>query len=226
MSAIARADTAVGSVVIPEEVRGAVAEFLARASEIPNLHSAVLYGSAVRGEMHHKSDIDVLLLFDTDHNPELGVEAEIAVSVAGDAVMTSGCPYEFSFVISNIRDLAETDTDYLWNVAREGIVIWGRPEYVLPTDAMSLSPYLIITYDLSDLSARDKRAVHRALYGYRVTREVDGRRYESSSQGLVRGRSRRLGKAVILIPAREAGPVVAVLHERGARWTETKVWHD
>ncbi|MFQ6102288.1 MAG: nucleotidyltransferase family protein [Anaerolineae bacterium] len=52
---------------ISQELYPALADFIARAGEVPNLRAAVLFGSTVTGEFRRKSDVDVLLLFDTDH---------------------------------------------------------------------------------------------------------------------------------------------------------------
>lgn len=49
-------------------------ELAQRLGEIDTLEMAVLFGSAAREETHKKSDIDILLLFDADHDPELGFE--------------------------------------------------------------------------------------------------------------------------------------------------------
>ncbi|MCX7838472.1 MAG: nucleotidyltransferase domain-containing protein [Anaerolineae bacterium] len=219
-----RSNSAVGSRVIPEIIRPLLGEFIAHADEIPGLVSAILYGSAVRGELHTKSDVDVLLLFDTDHDPELGEEATIAQRIGQTAALRTRCPYTFSFVINDVKNLRQLDSDYLWNITKEGIVIWSRPQYLLGLHELPLEPYLIITYDLSKISAKDKRAVHRALYGYRTRRVVAGKVYESTSPGLVRGKIRRLAASVILAPASQADKILDALRARGVPTQQTKVW--
>lgn len=214
----------VGVKVIPEIIRPLVGEFIAHAGEIPGLVGAILYGSAVRGELHAKSDVDVLLLFDTDHDPELGEEATIAQQIGQTAALRTHCPYTFSFVINDVKNLRQLDSDYLWNIAQEGIVIWGHPHHLLGLRELPLEPYLIITYDLSETSAKDKRAIHRALYGYRTRRIVAGKVYESVSPGLVRGKIRRLAAGVILVPANQADKILEVLRARGVPTQQTKVW--
>lgn len=224
MSRDSSTHTQVGNGVIPEVIRPMLGEFIANAGKIPGLVSAVLYGSAARGELHAKSDIDLLLLFDTDHDPEFGEEARIAYRVGNEAAARTHCPYSFSFVINDVKELKQLDSDYVWNAAKEGIVIWSRPERVLPLASLPVVPYLLITYDLGELPAKDKRAVHRALYGYRTRRAVAGKVYESASAGLVQGKIRRLADGVILAPASEADKILDVLHARGVHVRETKVW--
>ncbi len=224
MSKDSRTNSPVGNGIIPEIIRPLLGEFIANVGAIPGLVGAVLYGSAARGELHAKSDVDVLLLFDTDHDPELGEEAMIAQRVGREAALRAHCPYTFSFVISDVKELKQLDSDYVWNVAKEGIVIWSRPERVLPTSALPVEPYLLITYNLGGIPAKDKRAIHRALYGYRTRRAVAGKVYASASAGLVQGQIRRLADSVILAPAREADKILDALEARGVRAKQTKVW--
>ena len=123
-----------------------------------------------------------------------------------------------------MKELKQLDSDYVWNAAKEGIVIWSRPARVLPLSALPVEPYLLITYDLSALAAKDKRAIHRALYGYRTRRAVAGKVYESASAGLVQGKIRRHADSVILAPASEADIILDALQARGVRARQTKVW--
>ena len=224
MSKNSRADSSMGARVIPAIIRQVLGEFVAHASEIPGLVSAVLYGSAARGELHAKSDIDVLLLFDTDHNPELGEEAMIAQRVGQTAAIQTHCPYTFSFVINNLRDLKQLDSDYVWNSAKEGIVIWSRPERILPISALPVAPYLLVTYNLSKSTQKDKRAVKRALYGYKTRRTLHGKVYESARKGLVQGKIHRLADGVILVPADAADKILTALQSRGVSARQTKIW--
>lgn len=58
-------------------MRATIGEFIAEMGQIPSLLCVILYGSTVRDELREESDIDVFLLFDTEHRPELGEEAKI-----------------------------------------------------------------------------------------------------------------------------------------------------
>ena len=85
--------------MIPEKLKLPIIDFVSRAKEIPNLKVVVLFGSAVMGEFHKKSDIDLLLLFDTKHNPEIGKEGETAHKIASDVLSAHYLPNSFSFVM-------------------------------------------------------------------------------------------------------------------------------
>jgi len=82
--------------MIVEEFKLPLMDFVERADEIPNLLSVVLFGSVVKGDVSKKSDIDILLLFDADHNPELGKEAEIARKIASEISVKHDLKHPFS----------------------------------------------------------------------------------------------------------------------------------
>jgi predicted nucleotidyltransferase len=121
--------------LIPQELRPTIGEFIAEIGQILSLLCVILYGSAVRDELHDESDIDVFLLFDTDHKPELGEESATVARICVEVATRTDSYYDFSFVMSNLAQLETMDQDYLQHVVDEGIVIWSRPQLVLPFSA-------------------------------------------------------------------------------------------
>jgi len=212
------------NISVPGELHPALAQFIAKAHRIPNLKAAVLFGSAVTGEFRRKSDVDILLLFDTDHDPEMGPEAQAALTLSAEIAAECDLAYPFSFVMENLRR-EELAPDFLWEVAREGIVIWADPTLILlPASHPRLEPALLVTYSTQGTSARGKGALHRALYGYRVEKKVGEKVYVSERPGLVNEVGRRLGPGVLLVPARVADRLIGLLEQHGATYRATKVW--
>jgi predicted nucleotidyltransferase len=209
---------------IPQELYPALTHFITRAGGIPNLRAAILFGSVVTGEFRRKSDIDVLLLFDTDHNPELGPEAGAALELAAEIAGRYDLAHSFSFVMENLRN-GSLDPHFLWEVAREGVVIWADPTLVLASKSQpGLEPALLVTYSTQGMTSRDKGALYRALYGYRVEKKTDDKVYVSEKQGLIDKFGRRLGPGVVIVPARVADRLFGLLEKHGASYTTTKVW--
>lgn len=128
-----------GDKVIPKEVRAVVGEFIGQIGQLPSLLCVILYGSAARGELRDESDIDLFLLFDTDHRPELGEERRIVARICVEAATRTGSYYDFSFVLANIHQLEMMDAAYLRNVFREGIIVWARPDLVFPAGRPALA---------------------------------------------------------------------------------------
>jgi len=224
MSEVDSANRAVGDVNIPRELYPALAQFVAGAHRIPNLKAAILFGSAVTGEFRRKSDIDVLLLFDTDHDPEMGPEAQAALALSAEVAAERNLAYPFSFVMENLHR-GDLDPDFLWETVREGIVIWADPSLILlPASHPRLEPMLLITYSTQGMSGRDKGALHRALYGYRVEKKIGEKVYVSQKPGLISEMGHRLGPGVVLVPARIADRLTSLLERHGATYRMTKVW--
>lgn len=176
--------------MIEEKLKRPIIDFIDNANRIPNLVGVVLFGSAVTGEISKKSDIDMLLIFDTDHDPEVGEEAGIAQKIATEISMKHDLVHPFSFVIVNKRSLEKLDPDFLWNVCKDGIMIWGRPEDILvEKDVPFLKPMVLVRYSLGDLSDKDKRRFLRSLY--------------SSKKRLIDKDTEKVGPGTLLLDAKK-----------------------
>jgi predicted nucleotidyltransferase len=197
--------------MIDERFKPPIIDFIDRAKEIPNLVGIVLFGSAVTGDISKKSDIDLLLIFDSDHNPEIGMESEIAHRIASDISLKRDLTHPFSFVFVNQRNMKEIELDFLWNVVRDGILIWGRAEdVIMKRDHPSLEPMVIIRYSMKELSEKDKRRLLRYLY--------------SSKRSMVDKKTERLGPGTLLLKAEKFDGVKDVLDSFGIRYSVRKIW--
>ncbi len=206
-----------GNRQIAEEFKSAIIDFISRASEIPNLIGAILFGSAVTGDISKKSDIDVLLLFDCEHNPELGEEMRTSVRIAGEICSKYDLTQSFSFVVVNRRMMGEVEADFLWNVSREGIIIWGLPQMILSQKPHPhLEPLLLVSYSVGGLPEKDRRGVFRALYG--GNKDPKG--------GLVDKRgNERLAPGTLLVPATKYDSIKDVFDKFGVRtYSVRKLW--
>ncbi len=210
--------------MIPEKLRLPIIEFVSRAEGIPNLRVVVLFGSTVKGGLHKKSDIDMLLLFDCDHNPEVGKEAKKAHEIASDILSQYNIPHSFSFTMENINDL-HLDPTFLRNVVNEGIIIWARPEIkILERPHPNMESMDIFSYTLTTLSPKEKMAVHRALYGYRVEKVVKGKKYINEAKGIVGEHGEKLGNSVFMLPSHRSQEVIEIFEKHGVNYKMTGVW--
>lgn len=219
MSGHSRRNTGVGQEMIPDEIKPAVIDFVSRASEIPYLEQIILFGSAVTGEFHTKSDIDVLVVMDVE-NPEFSEGATMAHRIASDIAKKHKLGHSFSMVFVQ-PSFTDIDTDFLWQVAREGIIIWGKPSVAAQE---TLEPWILISYTLKDMSPKHKMAVHRALYGYKVEKKVGDKVYLNEREGMVNKIGEKLGEAVVMVPARKADQILAALDEYGTTYSLKKIW--
>jgi predicted nucleotidyltransferase len=189
--------------------------------DIPTLEAIILFGSAATGEMHKKSDIDLLLLFDADHNPETGDEGKLIFRRAVEIERNYKLENPFSFVFVNLGE--DIDADFLWEVVRDGSVLYYRPESVLGREGY-LEPVLLIAYSLNGIPQKDRMHLNRMLYGYRSKKVHMGKEYVSEKEGLIPRYGKKLGRATFLISGREGDEVLRLLDEKNVLYTVTKVW--
>jgi len=199
--------------MIYEGFKNAIIDFISRADEIPNLIAAILYGSTLTGDISKKSDIDIMLVFDCDHNPELGEESRVTHKISSEIAAKYDLIHSFSFVIINQRKIGEVEADFLWNIIKEGIVIWGKPELVLAKEPHpSLQPMVLISYSIKNLSNSEKRTLLRRLY---------------SSYGkieLINKKKERLGPGTILVNAKKFDEIKKVFDRFNVRYLVKKLW--
>ena len=197
--------------MIEEKFKLPLMDFIDRASEIPNLMAVILFGSVVRGETSPKSDIDILLIFKTHHNPELGPKMDLARRLATEISLKHHLDHSFSFVLVNEKEIHEMDPDFFWNVINEGMLLWGKPEYMIYREpASSMEPYLLIKYSTQNLEPSEKRKLIRRLY--------------TSKKMLMNKETERIGPGVILAPAERLKNLKELFDSLNVNYSVKKVY--
>ncbi|MEM3786539.1 MAG: nucleotidyltransferase domain-containing protein [Nitrososphaeria archaeon] len=151
------------------------------------LDAIILFGSVARGEDRRGSDIDLLLLYESE---ECALKAEdvtasIAAGVHGVNV---------SIVNKSYGELSSS-LHFQFEVVRDGIVLYKRLSDVpLKSKIFPLSLYYVYVFDLSKLDCNVKNRVIVALYGRRKGKYV--------YRGLLeKWNGFRLGRGAIMVPA-------------------------
>lgn len=210
---------------IPENLKGAIIDFINEADKIPNLKYVVLFGSIPKGEISKKSDIDLLMLFDTEHNPEVGKEMDICLGVSSKIAQKYDLAHSFSFVMKNLNDPDDMDTDFLWNISKEGTIIWGRPDIELIREpGKNLQSKSLITYSTKGLTSKNKSAIHRGLFGYRFSQKVKDKSYYSQKKGLIDRKEYKLGDGVLFVHSDMEEEIFELLSKEGAKYKSIKIW--
>ena len=162
-------------------------KLIKRLARIQSLQAVILFGSYARGDADRRSDIDLLLVFDSragiKHSKEelLGVLKEYR-------------ELPLTLTKRSTEDLAR-DPSFTFNVLKEGYVLYKRPDVQLLPAAISREKQVVIyNYNLSKLPHEQKLKFNSALF----TRTKGKYRY----QGLLeRVGGRKLGYGAIMIPA-------------------------
>ena len=211
--------------MIPEKFALPIVDFVNRLGEVPHLRAAILFGSVAKGDVHKKSDIDILLLFEMSGNPETKREGKIVHEIASEISKKRGLEHSFSFVMYNVSEIESAGMTFLRKAMEEGIGIWVRTDAVVPAKLKShLVARRIISYSLSGLSPKKKMTVHRALYGYRVVKKVGDKEYVNESPGLIEDVGEKLGPGIVMVDPRRAEDVIYVLQRYGADFKSRDVW--
>ena len=197
--------------MIPEEIKLPLIDFADKISKMPDLIGVIIFGSVVTGDMSKKSDVDILLVFDTDHDPEMGKEAKIVQNIASGISAKYDMVYPFSFVFVNKKNIGEVESDFLWNVVKEGVVIWGKPQDILmKAPHPSLEPLMLIRYSVKELNERDKRKILRWLY--------------TSKKRIIEESKEKWGPGVLLIKASKFEEIKKIFDEFNVKYSVKKFW--
>jgi len=225
MSGNYREHRGVDKMNIPQHLKGPIIDFINEADKIPNLKYIILFGSVPKGEVSKKSDIDLLMLFQTDHNPEVGKEMDICLDISSKISQKHKLAYSFSFVMKNLNDPEDIETDFLWNVSKEGTIIWGRLDIeLIKKPSTSLQPKSLIIYFTKGLATKEKSAIQRGLFGYKFSQRIKDKLYHSQKNGLINKKEFKLSKGVLLIPSTMEEAVIAILKNNRAKYELLKIW--
>lgn len=202
-------------------VKNAVYELIEELKVLESLETVILYGSAVTGEMHKKSDIDLLLIFNLDHNPETGEEGIFAQKKAIEIENKHDLDNPFSYVFFNRNE--NIDSDFLWEIAKDGIALYSKPELILGKKE-NLEPAAFISYKFGKIPHKDKMYVERKLYGYKVKKKYKEKDYVSESKGLVSEFGKKVGRATFLIKSKKIDEVTKIFDQKKVEYNLSKVW--
>lgn len=197
--------------IIYESFKAPLIDFIEKARSIPNLRGVVLFGSAVTGDVSKKSDIDLLLITQSEHNPEVGEESITAHRITSEISKKYELTHPFSLTFYNLSNKGDIEPDFLWEVCKDGIMLWGDTNFFLGSKIKeALVPKFLCTYSLKELKDKDKRAVIRKLY-------------ECRSKLI--GKEEKLSAGVLLIDATKEPQLKAIFEEYNVNnYRIKKIW--
>ena len=113
-----------------------IIELKEQSRSITSLGALILYGSVVRGEASPKSDIDLLAIpMDINNNDSLNDALKrILFKIEKEFNM------KISFSLSVFT--GDEDSYYIWEAAKDGIVLFSRPELIIHT-MKNIKPYIM-----------------------------------------------------------------------------------
>ncbi len=156
-------------VEISEEFKMLIPELFYAAQKVPKLAQLIIYGSVARTEAERRSDVDILLVFDSEIDPEKTELAKIARREIEKAFVNAKCDRSAQVAVTNLKDI---DESFIENVAREGVVIWGKPFFIDSMDI--LKPMVLFEYRVGGKSGVEKVKFYRALKSLEAIKVKNG----------------------------------------------------
>lgn len=193
-----------------KQMKAALVDFLVRAHEVPHLERIILFGSLLEGDVNKKSDVDLLLIFNTKTNPETGIELETATKIGLEVLKNYSIENNFSFVVVNTRNPSKTDKGFLFEIANKGTIVWEKGGFDSLKKHRELEPQILFTYSTQNLNPKQRVTLYRKLYGYKVTTKQKGKEYRVESPGIVGRYGRKVGTNAFLINPKNAQQVEKV----------------
>lgn len=126
-------------------------------STIDDVKTIIVYGSFARGDYGPKSDIDLFML---TTKPETTEKIQDSVMELESKIGRGIQP-----TIRTEKELKKTDTGLLQNVFQEGKIVYLRePLDISVSSLLKQRPYVIYTFQLNNLSQKNKARFNRELY--------------------------------------------------------------
>ncbi|MEW6328749.1 MAG: nucleotidyltransferase domain-containing protein [Candidatus Micrarchaeota archaeon] len=206
--------------MIQNEFLDLVFEF-AKESSKSQVAQVILFGSVAKGTADRRSDVDFLVVFDTDKDQEKLSDKKTISRLALD--LEKKYDKNIQLVLTN-RRFDALDSYFVRKCLKEGIVVYAsRP--ILKIKEEMLGPYTIFSYGLANLSLSEKMRFRRALFGHRTEKKQKGKTYTSESAGLIHELDgRHLGSGAVMVPQQKSDILKETLKRFGVEYTSTDAW--
>ena len=141
-----------------------------------------MFGSVAKGDADRRSDIDLLVVLDTDSKDfdEMGVKGRISEL---SLYLEKEYDRNIQVLFAN-RNFDGFDSYFIKEIMREGIVLYSKSPSIKVKN-LELEPYTLILYNFNEVDRKERLKIRRLLHGHKTRKVVKGRIYESEKVGLV-----------------------------------------
>lgn len=181
--------------------------------DIPDIETAILFGSFARGDFDKRSDIDIMLVV---RNGQAQAYNETIARIITDL-------HPHREIRTVVTDLQDYDEEYYQNVFREGKVLFGK--IVLSPDNLALKPYLLVSYDLSGKPNILQVKIAKRVHGYTSRKVIDDKERLYTYPGVVRQYGGKIvSKSAFILPFGRGMEFIEELKQMNVRFTSLKIW--
>ena len=185
-----------------------------------DVYSVVLFGSVAKGTSTEESDIDILVLLNTEISPTKEEEEEVFKIVFG---VESKFNVHIEIIISN-KNLIKLDKFFVQHVLNEGVVLYAKTPEIKIQD-LALKPYVLISFFEKKLKQSKKMLFRRALYCYQSYKIIGKKKYISKSEGLlIKIHGIKVRSGVVLISSSHLDKLLSFLDKFRLPHYEHDLW--
>ncbi len=179
-------------------------------SQIEDVKAIILYGSFARGEDTSRSDIDLFIITTEDKT-----RAEVQDKIIE---LESEIDRTIQPTIRTIGELQKTDTGLLQNIFQEGKALYLREPQDIPSAVLlQQKPYLIYSFQISQLTQKEKARFNRQLY----EQIRKGYKYKGLLQEIA---GQKLSPGCIMVPHTEKSKIEKFFKKFKVKFEQLKVW--
>ena len=179
-------------------------------SAISDVKAMIIYGNFARGDYGPKSDIDLFIIT---------AKTEIREQIQDKVVeLESKIGRGIQPTIRTEKELKRTDTGLLQNVFQEGKIIYlSEPLDIFVSSLLKQRPYVIYTFQLNNLSQKDKARFNRELY----ERTHEKYAYKGFLQEIG---GEKLSSGCVLIPYNKKKRIEKFFNKFKVKYEIMKIW--
>jgi len=193
-----------------ENVQIAV-DFASKLRKIKGILQVVLFGSVAKGEDKADSDVDIAIVHNLKDVEEL------------KSFVNRFVHERIQVVYINIDKLAK-EPELVSALTGEGLILYGKPIKVI-LDKKELKPFILIVYDTTELEAKQRMLLNRALHGSVSVSRYKGKLYKTEKKGIVSEAGIfKITKACLLAEPKKAVVVRDALKRFGVKFREEIIW--
>ena len=171
-----------------------------------NIGGLIIYGSLVRGDASSKSDIDIMVVPAKNKDTER-LRTQLT-QIFRDLEKKHNLKVSFSPQISDGKE----DPYFLWEAAKDGVVIYCKPEMLMKT-ADSLQPYALVSYTYAGANQKNKQKIYRYIF-----KDKNGLQINKNNK------TEYVAPGVLRLTTDKAKQATETFDKMGIRYTLLKIW--
>lgn len=189
---------------------------------VEDVANIFVFGSVAKGTADNRSDIDLLVIFDTESEDIDRLEAKNRIS---ELALSLEREYEraLQIIFSNKR-LNGLERYFIEKVFNEGILLYSKSPRIA-IKGLEMESYGLFLYQVNNLDIKERLKVKRVLFGYKTSKKVKGRVYRTEKEGLVAEVGGcRLNSGTIVIPKKNTKRIEEALKEFRVKYKIVDIW--